>query len=206
MLTEEQRQTVIDLYNECHNMETIHYKTNFARDTIRNILIKEGLYCRRQAGSLEKYDFNEVLEYYKTHSCLESAKHFNCQVSSFSPYFYRHGVSKPKIQNTFYKVVDKEELKEWYINHTITECAEHFNVKSHIIEMAVCKLDIHKNRKAYGENRKKNVFTPKNFLNTQREMVLYLAEKYSGEDIATLLNKTPARISQIINSKGVNEC
>ena len=193
-LNKEQEDLIIKLYQSGMSMNRIHLETQFATLTVLSVLKRRGIETRSKiVGILDKYSVEEVSEYYKTHNCEETEKHFNCNINSVYKKLSGKGLKK---ETTFYKIVDKEEFTKLFNEKSVSEIAEYYNVSVPTIKNTASKLNIRKIRKNH--NYHHNTVTPHNFKEKQKEMVNYLADKYSSEDIAVLLGKTPARISQIL--------
>lgn len=197
-ISEEREQEVITLYKSGLSLNEIHYRTNLAVLTISSVLARNGVEKRVSNNIGDRYSKEELYDYYINHSSKEFEEHFGFE----STCIYQHIKDLPKKQdNVFYKTVDKEEFIKLYAEKSNAELAKYYNVSVSKIGNTASKLNCKKKRGWNQHAYKRNSTTPDNFIEKQREMVNYLAEKYSGEDIAILLGKTPARICQILNSK-----
>lgn len=133
----------------------------------------------------------EILDYLSTHSTVETAEYFDVKRDTLYSFLSRKGIAVR--QNNQYKP-DKAKLIEYAKTHTLAETARNFNVSTTYIRKRTGDY-------SWGFSHKKKTITPSNFLDKQREMTKYLAEKYSQLDIAIYLGVTPARVNQIIKKE-----
>lgn len=194
-LSKEKEQNIISLYKSGKSINDIYYQTQHNSMTIKSVLIRNNIELREKPNKkYEEYSPEELYDYYINHSIKEFKDKFGFGVTNE---IYRYFGDRPKKHSkAFFHNVNKEEFQQLYNTMSTEELAEHYGITVATVRNTIYALRV----KREGHlSRKKNVVVPRNFLEKQKEMVIYLSQKYTGEDIAKLLDKTPARISQIIN-------